>query len=147
MNGLRGSEAWRRGEPQPVGVNVGRGMNFMERLQRFTKAAREAGFRKVDESIDGSVWWFLKKSADTWTHMHQRMCIDSVTQSVTVFWMNIPGKLNSKTFRDVISLQEWFGHTSKEIAEQQPIGSASPLSDASFEKALAQKLQVVGKIR
>lgn len=119
----------------------------MERLQRFTTAAREAGFRKVHESSDGSVWWFLKNSADTCTHTHERMCIDSVTQSATVFWMNIPGKLDSKTFRDVISLQEWFGHTSKEIVGQQPIGSASPLSDASFEKALAQKLQVVGKIR
>ena len=38
---------------------------------------------------------------------HQRMCMDSLTNSVTVYWMTIPGKLNSKTFRDVPELQEW----------------------------------------
>jgi hypothetical protein len=35
------------------------------------------------------------------------MCIDSVTNSVTVYWMAIPGKVSSKTFRGVPALQEW----------------------------------------
>jgi hypothetical protein len=39
---------------------------------------------------------------------HQRMCIDTMTSSVTVYWVEVPGKLNSKTFRDVPALQEWF---------------------------------------
>jgi hypothetical protein len=36
------------------------------------------------------------------------MCIDSLTNSVTVYWMSLPGKVNSKTFRGVPALQEWF---------------------------------------
>jgi hypothetical protein len=36
------------------------------------------------------------------------MCIDSLTNSATVFWMSVPTKLNSKTFRDVPALEEWF---------------------------------------
>jgi hypothetical protein len=36
------------------------------------------------------------------------MCIDSLTNSVTVYWMTVPGKVNSKTFRGVPALQEWF---------------------------------------
>jgi hypothetical protein len=36
------------------------------------------------------------------------MCIDSVTGSVTVYWMAVPGKVDSKTFRGVPALQEWF---------------------------------------
>jgi hypothetical protein len=36
------------------------------------------------------------------------MCIDSLTNSVTVYWMTALGKLNSQTFRAVPALQEWF---------------------------------------
>jgi hypothetical protein len=36
------------------------------------------------------------------------MCIDSLTNSATVYWMTVPGRVNSKTFRGVPALQEWF---------------------------------------
>jgi hypothetical protein len=36
------------------------------------------------------------------------MCMDSATNSVTVYWMDAGGKIDSKTFREVGTLQEWF---------------------------------------
>jgi hypothetical protein len=80
----------------------------MVRLEAFQTAAREGGFVKVGEVEEGNVLWFRKRAADTSTQTHQRMCIDSLTNSVTVYWMTAPGKVNSKTFRAVPALQEWF---------------------------------------
>lgn len=80
----------------------------MNKLQDFQTAARKFGFIQVNESSGGTVLWLRKKTAETARETHQRMCIDSVTNSVTVYWTTLPGKLNSKTFRDVLVLQEWF---------------------------------------
>jgi hypothetical protein len=80
----------------------------MERLQAFQTAARQGGFIAVNESAAGTVLWLRKNTPDTARETHQRMCIDSLTNSVTVYWMSVPGKLNSKTFRGVSALQEWF---------------------------------------
>jgi len=80
----------------------------MERLQAFQTAAREGGFVEVNETAQGTVLWLRKKAPDTAREMHQRMCIDSLTNSATVYWMAVPGKVNSKTFRGVPDLQEWF---------------------------------------
>jgi hypothetical protein len=80
----------------------------MIRLQAFQTAAREGGFVKVSESGEGNVLWLRKSAPDTVTETHQRMCIDSLTNSVTVYWMTAPGRVNSKTFRAVLALQEWF---------------------------------------
>jgi hypothetical protein len=86
----------------------GRDQGIMERLQAFQTAAREGGFVEVNESAQGTVLWLRKNAADTTRETHQRMCIDSLTNSVTVYWMPVPGKVNSKTFRGVPALQEWF---------------------------------------
>jgi len=80
----------------------------MESLQAFQTAAREGGFVEVDESAQETVLWLRRKAPDTARETHQRMCIDSLTNSVTVYWMAAPGKVNSKTFRAVPALQEWF---------------------------------------
>ena len=79
----------------------------IEKLQAFQAAAREGGFVAVNESAGGTVLWLTKKTPDTARETHQRMCIDSLTNSVTVYWMTVPGKLSSKTFRGVPALQEW----------------------------------------
>ncbi len=79
----------------------------MEKLQAFQIAAREGGFVAVKESAEGTVLWLRKNAPDTARETHQRMCIDSLTNSVTVYWMTVPGKLGSKTFRGVPALQEW----------------------------------------
>jgi hypothetical protein len=80
----------------------------MVRLQAFQTAARKGGFVKVSEAGEGNVLWFRKHTTDTTTQTHQRMSIDSMTNSVTVYWMTAPGKVDSKTFRAVPALQEWF---------------------------------------
>ena len=80
----------------------------MIRLQGFLTAAREGGFVKVSESGGGNVLWLRKSAPDRVTETHQRMCIDRLTNSVTVYWMTAPGKVISKTFRAVPALQEWF---------------------------------------
>jgi len=80
----------------------------MDKLQAFQTAAHEGGFVEVNESAEGTVLWLRKRTPDTARETHQRMCIDSLTNSVTVYWMTLPGKVSSKTFRGVPALQEWF---------------------------------------
>jgi len=89
----------------------------MIRLQAFQTAAREGGFVKVSESEEGNVLWLMKSATDTITETHQRMCIDSLTNSVTVYWMTAPGKVISKTFRAVPALQEWIKLTPENIMQ------------------------------
>jgi hypothetical protein len=80
----------------------------MQKLQAFQAAAHRVGFIDLNESDGGTVLWLRKNAADTVRETHQRMCIDGLTNSVTVYWTTLPGKLNAKTFRDVLVLQEWF---------------------------------------
>jgi hypothetical protein len=83
-------------------------MDRYQAVQTFQTAARQRGFVEVNESEEGTVVWLRKKSPDTARETHQRMCIDSLTNSATVYWMTVPGKVNAKTFRAVPALQEWF---------------------------------------
>ena len=78
-------------------------------LDRFKSAARENGYYKADKYQGGSVVWFTQMPSDGGRETLKRLCIDSLTDSVTVFWQTVPAKLNSKTFRTVSSLEEWFG--------------------------------------
>ena len=78
------------------------------KLQAFQIAARKAGFIEVSESGAGTTLWLKKGSPDTARGTFQRMCIDSMTNSATIYWMTALGKLDSKTFRGVPALQEWF---------------------------------------
>jgi len=80
----------------------------MDKLQALQAAAREGGFIQVEECDDGTVLWLRKKTSDAATKTHQRICIDSQSSILTVYWMTALGKVDSKTFRDVLSLQEWF---------------------------------------
>jgi hypothetical protein len=89
----------------------------MVKLQAFQIAAREGGFVKVSE-VGGDVLWFRKRTADRTTQTHQRMCIDRLTNSVTVYWMTAPAKVNSKTFRAVAALQEWFKLSQEAIVQR-----------------------------
>jgi hypothetical protein len=84
----------------------------VENLKEFQEVARKHGFVCVEETEDGTVLWLRRPTADA----EDRMCIDSVTNSVTVFWETIPLKINSKTFRVVSALEEWFASTSKQAA-------------------------------
>jgi hypothetical protein len=79
----------------------------MEELQTFQSAALESGFIAVEESRDGTVLWFRKVAPDASTSTHQRLCLDSMTKSATVYWTNVRGLTESKTFRSVTTLREW----------------------------------------
>ncbi|MGB2632534.1 MAG: hypothetical protein WAM58_01240 [Candidatus Acidiferrum sp.] len=79
----------------------------MNALQDFQTVARAGGFVDVEECGDGTVLWFRKEIPDVATKTHQRICMDSSLKSVTLYWMNILGKIDSKTFRTSASLQEW----------------------------------------
>src|ERR1700730_17025421 len=78
----------------------------MEKLQALQVAARESGFVQVEERDEGTVVWLRKEIPDAATNTHQRICIDSAANILTVYWMNAAGKIDSKTFRNVLSVQE-----------------------------------------
>jgi hypothetical protein len=79
----------------------------MEELQALQTAARDSGFAEVEESKDGTVLWFRKSVPDPSNGTHQRLCLDSMTKSATVFWTNARGQTDSRTFRSVTTLREW----------------------------------------
>ncbi len=81
----------------------------MEELQTFKQIAHNDGFVDVKESKDGTVLWLRRQSPDAATNIHQRICVDSVTNSVTVYWMTSLGKAESQTFRSTAGLREWLG--------------------------------------
>ena len=90
----------------------------MERLQAFQTAARKGCFVEMDELADRGVLWLKKNAPDTTKETHQLMCIDSLRNNATVFWMTDPGKVNSKTFHGVPALQEWFESTPETIVRE-----------------------------
>jgi len=84
----------------------------MEELNAFRKVARKHGFVDGEETEDGTVLWMWRPNADA----EDRICIDNVTNSATVFWETIPWKIHSKTFRVAFALEEWFVSTSRQAA-------------------------------
>ena len=80
----------------------------MMNVDAFQIAAREGGFVADIGMGQGTVQWLRKIPLPMARNTHQRMCIDTMTSSVTVYWVEVPGGLNSKPFRDVPALQEWF---------------------------------------
>jgi hypothetical protein len=87
-------------------------------LEAFQIAAREGGFVAELGMGEGTVQWLRKIPPHMARDTHQRMCIDTMTSSVTVYWVGVPGKLNSKTFRNVSALQEWFQVESRPIEQR-----------------------------
>lgn len=85
--------------------------------QSFRTAALEAGFVEVNHSPDGTVHWLKKTAEHAGAVTHESMCIDSLTNSATVYWTTAPGKLNSRTFRGVAAMQEWLNLEPAAIAK------------------------------
>lgn len=79
----------------------------MEQAKTFQSAAFDCGFVEVNENPEHSVLWFRKILPDTATSTHLRMCVDSVTKSATIYWMSVGGKVQSKTFRAALAMEEW----------------------------------------
>jgi hypothetical protein len=89
-------------------------MTKIHKLQEFQCAARENGYAEVNEFECGNTVWLRKAAPDVGTDVHKRLCIDSLTDSATVFWQTSPTNLNSKTFRSVSSLRDWFATADKQ---------------------------------
>jgi len=83
----------------------------MERLRLFQAAARESGFVPVNETKDHTILWLKRAAADPSAGAPQRICLDAVTRSATVYWTNARGQTDSKTFRRSDSLREWLSAT------------------------------------
>jgi hypothetical protein len=79
----------------------------VQKLQDFQSVAREHGFVEVGESEQGSTVWFRNATPDAGSAVHKRLCVDSLTNSATVFWETVPVKLNSLTFRTASALRAW----------------------------------------
>ena len=90
----------------------------MGTLQSFQVLARQRGFTEINKSGGGTVVWLGRRAPDTARETYQRMCIDSLTKSATIYWMTVPGDLKSRTFRDVPALHNWF-ELRLEIPEQR----------------------------
>lgn len=80
----------------------------MHSLKDFQTVARENGFVEVCDTEGGTVLWFRNATADSGSAVHKRLCLDSLTNSATVFWETAPStKLNSMTFRTTSELRAW----------------------------------------
>ena len=79
----------------------------MYQVQGFRNAALQGGFTEVYGKSQGSVLWLSKGKPETGRETYLRMCVDAMTNSATVYWTDLPGKINSKTFRGVPALEEW----------------------------------------
>src|SRR5260370_7396768 len=101
----------------------------METGQAFQVAARKCGFVEVDECGNGTVLWFRKATTDAGTGTHQRMCIDRLTKSATVYWTNVRGKIDSKIFRSAPTFQVWINdnHLADQLHNLNNLASPSPL--------------------
>lgn len=74
----------------------------------FQLAARENGYERLSDYNGEGTVWFRELTPDENTEVHKRLCIDSLRNSVTVFWRTSSARVNSKTFRTVASLRLWF---------------------------------------
>lgn len=78
----------------------------MGRIRGFQTAARESGFVELGISGDGTVQWFRRNDSRD-KQAEQRLCIDKLTNSATIYSTTPLGKVDAKTFRGVSNLREW----------------------------------------
>ena len=77
-------------------------------IKDFQLVAQERGFVEVGKAEEGTVLWFRNAAADAGSAVHKRLCVDSLTNSATVFWETAPSaKLNSMSFRTASALRAW----------------------------------------
>jgi hypothetical protein len=79
----------------------------MEKLKDFQDLARKNGFLDAEETEQGTVLWLRRPT----TNAEDRLCIDCVAKSATLYWATMPWRINSKTFLAVSAMEEWFAST------------------------------------
>jgi hypothetical protein len=80
-------------------------------IRAFQAVAHNRGFVTLEKSGDETISWLRKSTSVTDNRTDQRICIDSLTYSATIFWTTLHGCVNSKTFREVVALQQWLERT------------------------------------
>jgi hypothetical protein len=78
-------------------------------IQRLRAIAIARGFGNEEVSLDGTAIW-LRRTDAVKNGAQLRMCIDAVTQSVTVFWDKETTRA-SKTFRKSVEMDAWLRFT------------------------------------
>ena len=96
----------------------------MGRFRKFQAAARECGFIELKSSGDGSVLWFGKNTLQPDQQPNQRICIDRLTNSATVYFTTPRGTVDSKIFRAVTNLQEWMASEPFRGQDVKPSGGS-----------------------
>jgi hypothetical protein len=79
----------------------------MNRLRTFQAAAHESGFVNEKPRHDGTVLWLRRETSDPKSKTHQRICMDTLTVSATVYSVDSRGNPSSKSFRQPLALKEW----------------------------------------
>jgi len=103
----------------------------MDHIQAFQVAALKCGFVDMDECGRGTVLWFKRAAIGATPETHQRLCVDTITDSATAYWTNAQGKITSKTFRSVAALQRWMsGNTLVEPLNTVRVGLVEPGSSS-----------------
>jgi hypothetical protein len=80
----------------------------MRTFQQFQAVTRDLGFTREKTCDGGTVLWLTRKPVDDSLRPPERICIDSLTNSVTVYLPSKGGRMAARTFRSPSSLQEWF---------------------------------------
>ena len=114
----------------------------MDIIQAFQLTARTHGFVEMDECGAGTVLWLRKTTPQAGSRTHARMCIDSLTNSATVYWADVWG-IGSRTFRSVVALQEGLAALEKLDADAVALGPSGPGGSASAPQISVA--QAVGK--
>jgi hypothetical protein len=101
-------------------ANLGPEGSDMYPAHRFQSAARDCGFVEEHRHQRGSqsVVWLTKDKPGMRGGTYQRMCVDRLTDSATVYWVPVPGKVDSKTFREAPALREWLKTRKKRLGKQ-----------------------------
>jgi hypothetical protein len=61
----------------------------------------------VKEHHDGTILWLRRETPNAKSKTHQRICMDTLTVSATVYWVDSQGNPSSKSFRKLLELREW----------------------------------------
>jgi len=85
----------------------------MLEIHQSQAIALAMGFQKVRLSGDGTILW-LSRGDENAEEGQVRMCIDAITQSITVFWIGRDKKIVSKTFRKAREMQAWLAPSSRD---------------------------------
>jgi hypothetical protein len=103
----------------------------MEIIREFQVAARKYAFIVVDECGDGTVVWLRRATPQATSGAHHRMCIDKLTSSATVYWTDVQGKVDSRTFRSMSTLEAWLTMALPEKIEPDNVALESPAQDGN----------------